>query len=129
MDKKEKKRDVATFSNMMKELMNEPLDNVLVTLDRDLQHFMYGRIATLVKHNEGKPIGSIADISAVVGAALGDVLKEFTRNRVDGEKLNALMADAQENLVRGFTARAPYAEVEAPAEEPAAETTAEGQEV
>lgn len=129
MDKKEKKRDIATFANMMKDLMNEPLDDVLVTFDRDLQHFMYGRIATLVKHNEGKPIGSIADISTIVGAALGDVLKEFTRERADGEKLNQLMASAQDSLISGFNSRAPYASVVEPVSEVVDSTETEGQPV
>lgn len=111
MDKKEKKRDIATFANMMKDLMNDPYDDVLVTLDRDTQHFIYGRVATLVKHNEGKPIGSIADISAVVGAAFADVLKEFLRGRANDEKMQELATIARENLVLGFNSRAPQPEV------------------
>lgn len=109
MDKKEKKRDVAVFANMMKDLMNEPYDDVLVTLDRDIQHFIYGRVATLVKHNDGKPIGSIADISAVVGAAFGDVLSEFVRGRGQDDKLNQIVLTARDNLLRGFEARSPHA--------------------
>ena len=66
MDKKEKKRDVAVFANMMKDLMQNPEGDNLVTLDRDLQHFLYGRLSLLVKHNDGQPVGSIADIGAVV---------------------------------------------------------------
>ena len=111
MDKQEKKRDIAVFTNMMKDLMNDPYDDVLVTLDRDIQHFVYGRVATLVKHNDGKAIGSVADISAVIGAAFGDVLKEFIQGRVEGEKLQEMVETARSNLVRGFDARAPRPEV------------------
>lgn len=107
MDKKEKKRDVAVFANMLKEIMNEPMPDPLVTLDRDVQHFIYGRVATLVKHNEGKPIGSVADVAAVVGAAFGDVLREFTRGRVSDEDLDKLVQTARSNLLSGFEARAP----------------------
>jgi hypothetical protein len=110
MDKQVKKRDVAVFSNMMKELMNKPLDDNLVTLDRDIQHFIYGRVATLVKHNESKPIGSVGDISAIVGAALADVLKEFLKGRADDAKVEELFANAQKELVRGFEARKPVFE-------------------
>lgn len=111
MDKKEKKRDISVFSNMMKDLMNDPYDDVLVTLDRDIQHFIYGRVATLVKHNDGQPIGSIADISTVVGAAFGDVLKEFIRGRADDTKTNQIVEIARANLVKGFDARAPRVEI------------------
>ena len=111
MDKQEKKRDIATFSTMMKDLMNDPYDDVLVTLDRDIQHFIYGRVATLVKHNDGQPIGSIADISTVVGAAFGDVLKEFIRGRADDTKTNQIVEIARANLVKGFDARAPRVEI------------------
>jgi hypothetical protein len=107
MDKQAKKRDIAVFSNMMKELMNKPINDSLVTLDRDLQHFIYGRVATLVKHNDSKPIGSVSDISAVVGAALADVLKEFLNGRADDSKIKELFASAQAELVRGFEARTP----------------------
>ena len=127
MDRQEKKRDVAVFANMMKDLMNKPYDDVLVTLDRDVQHFIYGRVATLVKHNEGKPVGSIADISAIIGAAYADVLKEFVRGRASDEKLQELVAVARENLVRGFDARAPQPEVQP--EQPAEAPVDEGQPV
>lgn len=109
MDKKEKKRDVAVFANMMKDIMNEPAGDPLVTLDRDIQHFIYGRVAVLVKHQEGKPIGSIADISAVVGAAFAEVLKEFTRGRVAEEDVEKVVLTARSNLLSGFEARAPKA--------------------
>ncbi len=107
MDKKDMKRDVATFAHMLKELMNDPTPDVLVTLDRDIQHFIYGRTAVLVKHNEGKPIGTIADISAVVGAAFADVLKEFTKGRVGEDELDKIVQTARMNLISGFEARAP----------------------
>lgn len=110
MDKKEMKRDVATFAHMLKELMNDSLDNPLVTLDRDLQHFIYGRVAVLVKHNDNKAVGSLADIGTVIGAATADVIKEFTRNRVDDEKLQEAFATVRENILRGFDARTPVVE-------------------
>jgi hypothetical protein len=108
MDKKERKRDIATFSNMMKELMQKDESDVLSTLDRDIQHFVYGRLSLMVKHNEGKPIGSLADISAVVGAALADIVKEFVRGRsLETGKVDELFDRAEENLVKGFQARRP----------------------
>jgi hypothetical protein len=122
MDKKERKRDVAVFANMLKDLMNEPMQEPLVTLDRDVQHFIYGRVATLVKHNEGKPIGSVADVAAVVGAAFGDVLKEFTRGRVSDEDLDKLVQTARTNLLSGFEARAPIKVAPAQEETKAEET-------
>lgn len=126
MDRKEKKRDVAHFANMLKELMNDPTPDVLVTLDRDIQHFIYGRTAVLVKHNEGKPIGSVADIAAVVGAAFAEVLNEFTKGRVDSVELDKLVQTARANLVSGFEARAPRPQVntEAPTEEQTKEEVA-----
>jgi hypothetical protein len=119
IDKKEIKRDVATFSHMLKELMNDPTPDVLVTLDRDIQHFIYGRTAVLVKHNNGQPIGSVADIAAVVGAAFADVLKEFTRGRVGEAELDKLVQTARANLLSGFEARVPKPEVKT--QEPAPE--------
>jgi len=107
MDKKERKRDVAVFANMLKDLMNEPTDDALVTLDRDIQHFIYGRVAVLVKHNENKPVGSLADIGAVVGAALADVSKEFTKGKLDDEKLEQAFVVLRDNLLKGFDARTP----------------------
>ena len=123
MDKKEMKRDVATFAHMLKEMMQEPMDDVLVTLDRDIQHFIYGRVAVLVKNNDGKPLGSVADIAAVVGAAFGSVLQEFLREKVNTpEELQKLVLTAKENLVDGFQARAPI--LEQPAEPTAEEVKA-----
>lgn len=110
MDKKEMKRDVAVFANMLKELMNDPLDDPLTTLDRDLQHFIYGRIAVMVKHNDNKAIGSLADIGTVVGAALADVVKEFTKNKLDDEKLQIAFNNVKENFARGFDIRTPKIE-------------------
>ena len=108
IDKQEKKRDVAIFANMLKDLMNDSLDDNLVTLDRDLQHFLYGRVAVLVKHNEGQPIGSVADLGAVVGSAFATVLGEFISSRVQtAEALQTLVVSAKENLIQGFEMRAP----------------------
>ena len=120
MDKKEKKRDIAVFANMLKELMQSPEGDNLQTLDRDIQHFIYGRIALMVKHNEGKPIGSIGDIGAVVGASLADVTKEFVRGRnVETDKLDELFTRAGENMLMGYNSRRPQFEVnvQAPQEE------------
>lgn len=102
------KKDVAVFANMLKEMMQSPTDDVLVTLDRDLQHFIYGRVAILVKHNDGKPLGSVADIAAVVGSAFGSVLQEFLQDHVNNSAdLEKLVLTANDNLVEGFRARAP----------------------
>jgi hypothetical protein len=119
MDKKEKKRDVAVFANMMKDLMQNPEGDNLVTLDRDLQHFLYGRLSLLVKHNDGQPVGSIADIGAVVGAALADVTKEFVKGRnIEVDKIDEIFTRAGENMLLGFSARRPKFDikVETPAE-------------
>jgi hypothetical protein len=123
MDKKEKKRDIAVFSNMLKDLMNEPLDDPLTTLDRDVQHFIYGRVATLVKHNEGKAVGSLSDIGTVVGAALADVVKEFTKGRLDDEKLQTAFGNVRESFLRGFDIRTPKAEPKEETKEETKETT------
>jgi len=108
MDKQEKKRDIAVFANMLKDLMNDSLDDNLVTLDRDLQHFLYGRIAVMVKHNDSQPIGSVADLGAVVGSAFATVLGEFISSRVKtAEDLQTLVMSARENMLQGFETRAP----------------------
>lgn len=105
MDKKEKKRDVSSFTHNLKELMNEPLDNPLATLDRDLQHFLYGRIAILIKHNESQPIGSLPDVGTVVGAALGSVVSAFCQNRTEAEELNTLTKSIKSCVDYGFDSR------------------------
>jgi hypothetical protein len=107
--RQEKRKDVAVFADMMKTMMNDPLQDPMSTLDRDLQHFLYGRIAVLVKHNNGQPIGSIADVGSVLGAALASVIGEFTRGRVDDEKFKAF-ATARENMIQGFDIRTPKQE-------------------
>lgn len=117
MDKKERKRDVAVFANMMKDLMNDPLEDNLTTLDRDIQHFIYGRVAVLVKHNENKPVGSVGDIGAVVGAALADVLKEFVKGKLTEEQIVASFANCRENFLRGFDTRTPQMQSAPAAEE------------
>lgn len=124
MDKKEKKRDIAVFANILKDLMNtNDLNDPLATLDRDLQHFLYGRIAVLVKHNEGQPIGSVADIGAVVGAAFANVLGEVIGDKVgDKDSLQKLVLTARENLIDGFQTRAPVLKAQ-PEEEKVEETT------
>lgn len=108
MDKQEKKRDVAVFANMLKDMMNEPESDLLITLDRDLQHFIFGRIAVLVKHNDGQPIGSVGDLGAIVGGAFAAVLGEFLDGRVsNAEDLQKLVVSARENMVEAFQNRAP----------------------
>lgn len=104
MDRKEKKRDIATFAHHMKELMNAPLENVLATLDRDIRHFVYGRIAVLVKHNNEKPIGSIADIGAVVGVAFSDVVSSIIGDASD-ETRNQMIETVRHNFLKGFDSR------------------------
>jgi hypothetical protein len=107
MEKKDKKRDIAVFSNMLKDLMNSPMEQALTTLDRDLQHFIYGRVAVLIKHNDDKPIGSIDDIGVVTGAALADVCKEFMRGKVDDSKIEETFQKIKEGMIRGFDIRTP----------------------
>lgn len=115
MDKKEKKRDIAVFSNMLKELMQNDEGDVLTTLDRDLQHFIYGRLSLMVKHNDGKPVASLADISAVVGASLADITKEFVNGRnLEPAKINELFDRGEENLVSGYQARRPVLKITDP---------------
>lgn len=104
MDRKEKKRDIATFAHHMKELMNKPLDNVLATLDRDIRHFVYGRIAVLVKHNDEKPIGSIADIGAVVGVAFGDVVSSIIGDASNETRIQ-MIETVRHNFLKGFDSR------------------------
>ena len=124
MDKKEKKRDVAVFANMLKELMQTQEGDMLQTLDRDIQHFIYGRIALMVKHNEGKSIGSIGDIGAVVGASLADVTKEFVRGRnVETDKLDELFTRTGENMLLGYNSRRPAVSVSVKTEQVAEEST------
>lgn len=126
MDKKEKKRDVAVFANMLKDLMQAPESDNLVTLDRDLQHFIYGRLALMVKHNNNEPVGSIADIGAVVGAALADVTKEFVKGRdLDQDKINELFTRAGENMLLGFNSRRPQYDIKVESAEQIVETTTE----
>lgn len=126
MDKKEKKRDVAVFANMLKDLMQTPESDNLVTLDRDLQHFIYGRLALMVKHNNNEPVGSIADIGAVVGAALADVTKEFVKGRdLDQDKINELFTRAGENMLLGFNSRRPQYDIKVESAEQIVETTTE----
>jgi hypothetical protein len=126
MDKKEIKRDVATFANMLKELMQTTEGDSLTTLDRDLQHFLYGRIALLVKHNEGQPIGSISDISAIVGAALADVTKEFVKGRnIEVDQLDDIFTRGGENMLRGFGARRPKVDIKVENSEQPVEVSAE----
>lgn len=104
--RQEKRKDVAVFADMMKNMMNDPLQDPMATLDRDIQHFLYGRIAVLVKHNNSQPIGSIADVGGVLGAALASVIGEFTRGRTDEEKARAYET-AKENMNQGFDVRTP----------------------
>lgn len=112
MDKKEKKRDIASFSSNLKDLMNAPLDKPLSTFDRDIQHFIYGRIALLIKHNEGAAIGSLNDVGAVTGAALSSVLTAFIQNGSDNSSIEEIFSSVRESMILGFNARVPSLEVE-----------------
>ena len=126
MNEKDKKRDIAVFANMMKDLMQAPEGDNLVTLDRDLQHFIYGRLALMVKHNDGQPVGSIADIGAVVGAALADVTKEFVKGRnLEQDKINELFTRAGENMLLGFNSRRPQFDIKVESAEQPVESTVE----
>jgi hypothetical protein len=126
-DKKEMKRDVAVFANMLKEIMNESESDQLITLDRDLQHFIYGRVAVLVKHNDGQPIGTVGDLGAIVGGAFATILGEFLKDRVnDPMAMQQLVLTARENMLQGFESRAPA--VIPKAETEATEQTAEATE-
>lgn len=111
MDKKELKRDVASFATNLKDLMNKPLDESLATLDRDIQHFIYGRIALLIKNNDSKPIGSLNDVGAVTGAALSSVISAFCQNHPDQEQLAELFSNVRESMIYGFNARTPVFKV------------------
>lgn len=105
MDKKEQKRDISSFTHNLKEMMNNSLDNPLVTLDRDLQHFLYGRLAILIKHNNGEPIGSLSDVGTVVGASLGSVVLAFCQNQPADQDLTELHDSIKEGLTYGFNIR------------------------
>jgi hypothetical protein len=109
--RQEKRKDVAVFVDMMKTMMNEPTPDAMSTLDRDLQHFLYGRIAVLVKHNNGQAIGSIADVGSVIGAALASVISEFTRGRPDQQERLTAFQTAKENMIQGFDIRSPKVEL------------------
>lgn len=117
MDKKEKKRDIASFATNLKDLMNTPLDVPLNTYDRDLQHFIYGRIALLIKHNEGEPIGSLSDVGALTGAALSSVISAFIQTGSDND-FDEIFSNVRENLIRGFDARIPKLEIDSSSTEP-----------
>jgi hypothetical protein len=105
MDRKEKKKDIAVFANVLKDLMNDPLDDILQTLDRDIQHFIYGRISTLVKHNDNRPIGSIADLSAVTGVAFANVINAIIGHDVPEENLQVIVETVRKNFLNGFDSR------------------------
>jgi len=107
MDKKEAKRDIASFSTNLKNLMNKPLDNPLATLDRDIQHFIYGRISLLIKHNDEEPVGSLNDVGSVVGAALCNVISAFCQNRIESDEIDKIFSSVRESILYGFDARIP----------------------
>ncbi len=100
MDKKEQKRDIAVFAHSLKEMMQDPQSDVLKTLDRDIQNFIYGRIVLLAKHNTA-PIGSIADIGAVAGNAIGAIISILVSDVSDKERAEAIN-NAKANLNIGF---------------------------
>lgn len=102
MDRKEKKRDISTFVSMMKDIMNKPANDPLEALERDLQHFLYGRVSVLVKHNDGKPIGTLGDVSAIMGSSAAEVIRAFCGDKIEQPKLNEFLNGSLANLVEGF---------------------------
>lgn len=106
MDKKEKKRDISTFAHMMKDIMNRPGTDSLDELERDLQHFLFGRISVLVKHNDGQPIGTLGDVSAIIGAATADLIRAFCGDKLDKEQVDSFLKGSLANMVIGYQARA-----------------------
>ena len=101
MNKKEQKRDVAVFAHNLKEMMQDPLPDVLNTLDRDIQNFIYGRIVLLAKHNTA-PIGSISDIGAVAGTAIGAIISILVSENNDADSRLVAINNAKESLISGF---------------------------
>lgn len=105
INRKEKKKEIAQFATMMKDLMGKDDLGVLETLDRDLQNFMYSRIGLLVRHNDGQPIGSLGDIGAVVGSALFAVVSEFTKTVEDSEELASMHQLTQQGFMSAYEHR------------------------
>lgn len=105
INRKEKKKEIAQFATMMKDLMNQDDLGVLETLDRDLQNFLYSRISLLVRHNDGKPIGSLGDIGAVVGSSLFAVVSEFTKSVEDAEELSNMLLLTQQGFTSAYEHR------------------------
>lgn len=99
---KDQKKDVAVFLHHIKEMMNNTLEHPQITLNRDLQNFLYGRIAMLSKHY-GKPIGSIPDIAAVVGVSMVELMKEFTCDFSGSpEELKTYYEAARHAMIEGY---------------------------
>lgn len=105
MDKKEAKRDVAMFVHNLKDLMNDPLDSPLATFDRDLQNFIYGRMAILYKHNADVQVPSLVDFSGAVGAAYGAVVIAFCENQISKEEFDNLNKSIREVIMNGYDYR------------------------
>lgn len=105
ISRKEKKKEIAQFAAMMKDLMGKDDLDVLETLDRDLQNFLYSRIGLLVRHNNGQPVGSLGDIGAVVGSALFAVVTEFTKAVDDQKELADMLLLTQQGFISAYEHR------------------------
>lgn len=102
MDRKERKRDIATFCSLMKDIMNKPSSTPLEALERDLQHFLYGRVSVLVKHNEGQPIGTLGDISSIMGSTTAEIIQAFCGDKIDSEKIKEFLQGSLANMIEGY---------------------------
>lgn len=105
ISRKEKKKEIAQFAAMMKDLMGKDDLGVLETLDRDLQNFLYSRIGLLVRHNNGQPVGSLGDIGAVVGSALFAVVTEFTKAVDNQKELADMLLLTQQGFISAYEHR------------------------
>lgn len=102
MDRKERKRDIATFCSLMKDIMNKPASTPLEALERDLQHFLYGRVSVLVKHNEGQPIGTLGDISSIMGSTTAEIIRAFCGDKIEPAKVDEFLQGSLANMIEGY---------------------------
>lgn len=117
MDRKERKRDISTFVSLMKDIMNKPANSPLEALERDLQHFLYGRVSVLVKHNEGKPIGTLGDISSIMGSSTAEIIRAFCGDKIEPAKVEEFLQGSLANMIEGYRQGAGFV-TEVTAEEP-----------
>lgn len=103
IDKKEKKRDIASFCAGLKQLMNIPTSNNVGTLIRDGTFFLYGRILSLIKHNDNKAICSIGDLGFAIGVVTSNLLDELVKDLTPEQK-SAIMESVQQNFIDGLYA-------------------------